>query len=92
MSTINGAKLQGRPDTGELKPGMKADLIAVDFDKPHLIPAFDYPAMLCYSAQSSDVCMTMVDGNILYENGEYRTLDADRIRYEARQLVRELYD
>ena len=92
MSTVNGAKLQGRADTGELKCGMKADLIAIDFNRPHLIPAFDYPAMLCYAAQGSDVCLTMVDGKILYENGEYKTLDKERIMFEASKLVRELYD
>ena len=92
MATRNGARLQGRDDTGELAVGKKADLIAVDFDRPHLIPAFDYPAMLVYAAQASDVCMTMVDGKILYENGEFKTLDADRIRADARRLLRELYE
>lgn len=91
MATVNGAKLQGRPETGILQVGKQADIVAIDFDKPHMIPAMDYPAMLCYSAQSSDVCMTMVDGKILYENGEFKTLDADRIKAEARVALQELY-
>ena len=91
MATVNGARLQGRPDTGELQVGKKADVVAIDFDKPHLIPALDYPAMLCYAVQGSDVCMTMVDGKILYENGEFRTLDAERIRAEAHDALKELY-
>ena len=92
MATVNGAKLQGRPDTGNLELGKKADVVAIDFDKPHLIPALDYPAMLCYAVQGSDVCMTMVDGQILYENGEYLTVDADRIRAESRHALKELYE
>ena len=91
MATVNGARAQGRSDTGELKVGKKADLIAIDFDKPHLIPALDYPAMMVYSVQDSDVCLNMVDGQILYENGEYKTLDAERIKAEARTALRELY-
>ena len=91
IATMNGAKLQGRDDTGELKVGKKADIVAIDFDKPHLIPAMDYPAMLTYSVQGSDVCMTMIDGKILYENGEFKTLDADKIRAEARHRLQELY-
>ena len=91
MATVNGAKLQGRDDTGELKVGMKADVVAIDFDKPHLIPAFDYPAMIAYAVQDGDVCMTMVDGRILYENGEFKTLDAERIKAEARTRLHELY-
>ena len=91
MATVNGARLQGRPDTGLLELGKKADIVAIDFDKPHLIPALDYPAMLCYAVQGSDVCMTMVDGKILYENGEYKTLDAEKIRAESRTALKELY-
>lgn len=91
MATVNGAQLQGRTDTGVLRVGKKADIVAIDLDRPHLIPAMDYPAMLCYSAQGSDVCMTMVDGQILYENGEYCTVDAERIRATAREALKELY-
>ena len=91
MATINGARLQGREDTGELRVGKKADLVAIDFDKPHMIPAFDYPAMLAYSAQDSDVYLTMIDGKILYENGEYKTLDAEKIMSEARRELHTLY-
>ena len=79
MATVNGAKLQGRPDTGSLEVGKKADIIAIDLDKPHLIPDYDTLALVVYSAQADDVTMTMVDGKILYENGEYYTLDRERI-------------
>ena len=84
MATINGAKLQGRPDTGALKVGNCADIIAIDLDKPHLFPNSDTLALLCYSVQGSDVCMNMVDGNVLYENGEYLTIDREKVMYNAR--------
>ena len=76
MVTRSGARLQGREDTGELAVGKKADLIALDLTKPHMVPNLDPLALAVYSAQGSDVAMTMVDGNILYENGEFLTLDA----------------
>lgn len=79
MATVNGARLQGRADTGSLEVGKKADIIALDLDKPHLVPDYDTPALIVYSAQASDVVMTMVDGRILYENGEFLTLDRERI-------------
>lgn len=91
MATVNGAKLQQRLDTGVLLEGKRADIIAVDMDKPHLYPSPDDLATLCYSAQGSDVCMTMVDGSILYENGEYLTLDRERILASARESCRYLY-
>ena len=85
MATINGAKLQGRPDTGSLEVGKKADLIALNLDAPHLVPDYDTLALITYSAQGSDVCMTMVDGKILYENGQFLTLDRERIFHDYKK-------
>jgi 5-methylthioadenosine/S-adenosylhomocysteine deaminase len=81
----------GRDDTGELKAGKKADIIAVSLDKPHMFPAFDIPNILVYSAQASDVIMTMVDGNILYENGEYKTIDKEKTMAEVKESLERLY-
>ena len=91
MATVNGARLQGRSDTGVLAVGKKADIIALDLDKPHLYPNFDTPALLTCAVHSSDVVLTMVDGKILYENGEYKTLDREKVFYEARAAVKRLY-
>lgn len=91
MATINGARSQGRCDTGSIEKGMKADIIALDLSSPHSIPMLDPFAQITYSMNSSDVCMTMVDGRILYENGEYYTLDRERIYREAEECVSSLY-
>ena len=91
MATRNGARLQGRGDTGSLEVGKKADIIAIDLTRPHLFPNVDPLALMTYSAQGSDVVMTMVDGRILYENGEFLTLDADRILHAAKTCVDRLY-
>lgn len=92
MATVNGAKMQGRDDTGCLEPGKKADIIAVDFrNRAHMYPAFEPMAMLVYAAQASDVCMTMVDGRILYEDGKFLTLDSERVLANARAAVARLY-
>ena len=91
MATLNGAKLQGRADTGALKVGNAADIIAIDMDKPHLFPNNDTVGLICYSAQGSDVCMTMVDGKILYENGEFLTMDRDKVMANARAAQKMLY-
>ena len=90
MATRNGAKQQGRDDTGSLLVGKKADIVAIDLHKPHLYPHSDILATLAYSAQGSDVCMTMVNGKVLYENGEFKTLDAERIYAQAAESVRYL--
>ena len=56
-----------------------------------MVPNFDPMALTVYSAQGSDVVLTMVDGKILYENGEFLTLDADKILYESKAAVKRLY-
>ena len=91
MATVSGAKIQGRSDTGELKVGKKADIAAIDLDAPHLKPNLDPLALVCYSAQGADVYMTMCDGRILYENGEFLTLDKERIYADVDSAVKLLY-
>lgn len=85
MATINGAKTQGRFDTGSIEVGKKADIIAINLDAPHMVPDNDTLALIVYSAQASDVCMTMVDGKILYENGEFKTMDKERVFYNFKK-------
>lgn len=70
-----------------LKPGMDADLILVDFDRPHLYPCHSVLSNLVYSARGSDVVLTMVRGRILYKNGEFLTIDIERIRHELAEYA-----
>jgi len=91
MATLNGAVLQGRENCGELKVGNKADIIAVSLDSPNMIPCLDAVAAVVYSAGRSDVVMTMCDGKILYENGEYLTIDKEKVYFDVRKAVERLY-
>ena len=76
MGTVCGAQAQGRAaDTGMLKVGMDADLILVDFSAPHLMPCHDVVNGLVFCAKGGDVAMTMVRGNILYQNGNFPTIN-----------------
>jgi 5-methylthioadenosine/S-adenosylhomocysteine deaminase len=88
MATINGAIGQGREnETGRIAPGYDADLIMLNLDAPHLFPLNDPCAAVAYAAKGSDVCLTMVQGRALYENGEYKTIDIEKIRYEVENYV-----
>jgi len=71
MATINGAKTLGFNDIGEIKVGKKADLILIDTKKPHMQPENNILSNLVYSAKSSDVYLTMINGKILFENGKF---------------------
>lgn len=82
MATVNGAKAQGR-HTGVVEPGAAADLILVDFRSPNLQPCHDVEANLIYAAHAGNVCMNMARGSIIYENGNFLTLDIEEIYREV---------
>lgn len=83
MATVCGAKAQGRQnECGQIKVGMDADLIALDFTQPHLIPCHDVLSNLVFSARGNDVVMTMVRGKILYMNGKFLTIDMESVMRE----------
>ncbi len=88
MATVNGAKALDRDDLGIVKEGNKADLILIDLDKPHFMPLHNPISALAYSAQGADVCLTMVDGRILYEKGEYKTIDKEKVGH----YIKKIYD
>ena len=76
MATVCGARAQGRADRcGMLKEGMDADIVLVDFSAPHLMPCHNVISGLVFSAKGGDVAMTMVEGKILYQNGQFPTID-----------------
>ncbi len=80
MATVCGARAQGRAsECGMLKEGMDADLILVDFSAPHLMPCHNVLSALVFSAKGGDVAMTMVRGKILYQNGQFPTIDLKEV-------------
>ena len=92
LATRNGALAQGRTDCGEIRIGARADLVLIDRNSIHNMPCFDDYAMLCYSAERSDVLLTMVDGRILYQNGTYTLIDEERLRYDAQKVFAHYFD
>ena len=88
MATVCGAKAQGRAgECGMLKEGMDADIALVDFSAPHLLPCHNVPAGLVFSAKGGDVAMTMVRGKILYQNGQFPTIDLNAVVSEIMEYA-----
>ena len=86
IATVNGNLAQGRKNCGKIAEGYVANLILVDFDKPHLTPCHNVISNLVYAAKGSDVVMTMVHGKVLFENGEYKTIDIEKVMGEVRRI------
>ena len=80
MATVTGAQAQGRArECGMLQVGMDADIALLDFSAPHLMPCHNVLNGLVWSAKGGDVAMTMVRGKILYQNGQFPTIDLKEV-------------
>ena len=91
MATINGAKaLLWDKEIGSIEIGKKADIVLIDMDKPHLYPLHDVISSLAYSVQGSDVDTVIVDGKIIMENREMKTLDVEKIMYNVEKSAKDL--
>ncbi len=82
-ATRTGARAQGRMDCGVIDYGMKADLMVLDITGPSWYPATDILNNLIYAGHGHDVVMTMVDGVVLYRDGQWPTLDIERVKFEV---------
>ena len=91
MATRGGAKALGLDDRiGRIEEGMKADLIMIDLDKPHLTPLHDVEANLVYSASAADVSDVIVDGKVLMRNRELTTIDEEAVMRKAAEVAKDL--
>ena len=71
MATVDGAKAMQLSHADVLEEGKLADIILIDLRQPNMQPIHNIPKNLVYSGSKSNVCMTMVNGRILYRNGEF---------------------
>ncbi len=90
MATLNGAKAQGRTDCGCIKEGNRADMIVFDLCAPHLQPDFNTLANIVFSAQSSDIVLNMIDGRIVYRNGEFTFIDRQKVYDEVNSRLKRI--
>lgn len=85
-ATRAGALSQCRDDCGYLKEGFRADIAVIDVSGIHMQPHHNLLNNLVYSACGGDIVMTMADGKVLYEKGEYKTLDIEEITFHTEKI------
>jgi len=87
-ATRNGYRALGIPDGGWLAVGNRADLIVVDFRRPHLTPALRPVSCFVHQGQAGDVESVMVDGRFIMRDSRVLTLDEPAIVAEADRVAR----
>ncbi len=89
MATRNGAEAMGFGDkVGVLSPGMWADIIVVDFGRPHLTPLYEPVSHLVYAAGGADVRHSIIHGRLVMEDRRLLTLDVEEVMNHARAIGR----
>ena len=90
-ATRAGALAQGRTDCGILAVGNRADLIVLDLrNRAYLRPCHSMVNNVVFSALGTDVCLTMVDGKVLYKDGIYTTIDLERVVRNTEESIRKI--
>ena len=84
MATIESASVLCADDLiGSLEVGKAADLVVLDGNAPHLLATHHLPSDLVRFATRGEVKATIVAGRVLYRDGQFMTVDLDRLRREA---------
>jgi 5-methylthioadenosine/S-adenosylhomocysteine deaminase len=96
MATIEGAQAIGLDhEVGSLEVGKKADLILVDLRKPSMMPVLRDPVRnivpnLVLSARGDEVAMSIIDGEVVYEDGRIQTIAEDELLDSIQQVSEEV--
>jgi 5-methylthioadenosine/S-adenosylhomocysteine deaminase len=90
MATVDGARLLGRTDLGQLVPGAKADITLVNLNNARTMPVHRPESALVYNATGPDVHTVIVDGRILLDAGRLTMLDEESLLEECRLAARRL--
>ncbi|MGE4213327.1 MAG: amidohydrolase [Anaerotignaceae bacterium] len=91
IATKNGAISQGRPNTGEIAVGKTADFFVMDFNAPNLLPVTNMLNGAVYASLPQNIVLTMVNGKVLYEKGEFKTIDIEAVMAKVKEIKKILY-
>ncbi|MFZ2088907.1 MAG: amidohydrolase [Desulfobaccales bacterium] len=91
LATRQGAQVLGLAgEVGMLAPGLKADVVVLDLDQPHLTPMYDPYSHLVYAATGADVQTVLVEGRLLVEDRRLLAFDLTETLAKARELGRKV--
>ena len=90
MATVGGAKALGREARGKIEEGFFADIIILDAFSPSLIPMYNPISSAVYSASGGEVKTSIINGKIVMENGEIKTIDIIEAKEKAENAIKRI--
>lgn len=86
MATLGGAAIFGDSGLGRLAPGSHADLIALDLDRPNMLPLHNPVSQAVYAASGHETRLAMIGGEIVYRDGKFSRFDYPALLAEIQKL------
>ncbi|MEP0915985.1 8-oxoguanine deaminase [Leptolyngbya sp. DQ-M1] len=90
LATLGGAKVLGRDDIGYLAPGMSADFIAINLDRPEFAGALHDPVAALIFCQVNTVDYSFINGRKIVDQGQITTIDLPTLIEEHNRLAHQL--
>ena len=88
MATREGARVLGLEGvTGSLRPGLKADVILIDCQRPHLTPLYHPYSHLVYAVTGADVKTVLINGRLVMRDRQLLTLDEGAIMARVNRIA-----
>lgn len=87
MATVGSAHCMRLYDCDVIDVGKKADLIVIDLHRPNMQPINNILKNIVYSGSKENVKMTMINGKILYRDGQFIDTDVDEIYKKAQAVI-----
>lgn len=86
-ATVGSAKSMRLDNCDVIDVGKQADLIVIDMHRPNMQPINNISKNIVYSGSKENVKLTMVDGKILYQDGEFKTIDIEETYKQAQRII-----
>ncbi|MES1168947.1 MAG: amidohydrolase family protein, partial [Oleiharenicola lentus] len=90
LATLGGARVLGRDDIGSLAPGMSADFIAVNLDRPALAGAQHDVVAALVLCHTDAVDYSFIHGRRVVDQGRLTTVDLRKLVAETNRLSAKL--
>jgi cytosine/adenosine deaminase-related metal-dependent hydrolase len=87
IATLGGAQVLGRDDIGCIAPGMSADLIAIDLDRPALAGAMHDPVAALVLCEINAVDYSFINGRKVVDQGRLTTAELPELIEQANRLA-----
>ncbi|MGB3495386.1 MAG: amidohydrolase family protein, partial [Elainellaceae cyanobacterium] len=90
IATLGGARVLGRDDIGAIAPGMAADFIAVNLERPQFAGALHDPVAAVVFCLTDRVDYSVINGNRVVDQGQLVPVDLPRLVKRTNQIASHL--